>query len=160
MSTGLTFFGDKKVHFGDRNSTYCNGHPSSVLTRSTYIFAVLHLLAVAIPAGADHALALDSKSNRDSHSTMGRKHGAKTGGAAASVLKKQLSKNSQGKKAQPIESDNESEDSGNYMTFNKKDKDSDDEEDREVFNLAMDKDEDDEVRANLKEVMPCPSQRE
>ena len=75
---------------------------------------------------------------------MGKKNGAKSGGASAVVLKKHLDKKAQGKKAQPVESDNESEESGNYMTFNKKDKDSDDEEDREVFNLALDKDDDDE----------------
>lgn len=74
---------------------------------------------------------------------MGKKS-AKSGGAAAVVMKKHIEKKAQGKKAQPVESDNESEDSGNYMTFNKKNKDSDDEDDREVFNLALDKDEDDE----------------
>jgi protein tyrosine/serine phosphatase len=75
---------------------------------------------------------------------MGKKH-AKTGGASM-VMKKQMERKAAKAAPRPVESDEESEESGNYMTFDKKRKDSDDEEeDREIFNLALDKD-DDEVR--------------
>jgi hypothetical protein len=75
---------------------------------------------------------------------MGKKT-AKTGGSFA-PLRKQLEKKVGKVAPPPPESDNESEESGNYMKFNKKNKDSDDEEDgQEIFNLALDKDDDDEV---------------
>lgn len=76
---------------------------------------------------------------------MGKKRSAKTGGASI-VMKRQLEKKS-AKAARPVESDEESEESGNYMTFDKKKKgdSEDEEEDRDIFNLALDKDDDDEV---------------
>ena len=77
---------------------------------------------------------------------MGKKHSAKTGGAA--VLSKKFLEKKVGKvAAKTVDSDVESDESGNFVAFNKKRKDSDDEEDgQEVFNLALDRDdEDDEV---------------
>lgn len=79
---------------------------------------------------------------------MAKKKSAKSGGAAPAVLKKALEKKTAKAASRPVESDEESEESGNFVTFDKKRKgDSDDEdEDREIFDLALDRDEDDEVR--------------
>ncbi len=70
---------------------------------------------------------------------MGKRKGANSGGAA------QLSRKDVKPKKVEVESDAESDASENFMQFNKSKKDdSDEEQDREVFNLAID-DEDDEV---------------
>lgn len=74
---------------------------------------------------------------------MGKKS-AKSGGASAHMVKNLQKKAA--KSAPVVESDEESEGSGNVMSFDKKAaKDSDDEDDEDVFNLNMggDDDEDD-----------------
>ena len=43
------------------------------------------------------------------------------------------------------DSDDDSAESGNFISFDKKHKDSDDEDGQEVFNLALDKDDDEQV---------------
>jgi len=84
---------------------------------------------------------------------MGKKS-AKSGGASAHMIKN-LQKKAAKPAPAPVESDAESDDSGNYMTFNKKAKDSDDEDDQDVFNLALGDDDDDEEASEVSCAATC-----
>lgn len=73
---------------------------------------------------------------------MGKKS-AKTGGSSTQMIH-HLQKKSAKAAPAPVESEDESVESGNFVTFNKKGKDSDEEDDQDVFNLALGEDDEDD----------------